>query len=101
MKKVLIATETLNRAAECLRCIAHPNRLKILNILESEPHCVQDITDALGVSQSVTSDHLRLLEAKGILKSERKGRRVYYSLAIPQLLTILTCIRQNDFERKL
>lgn len=73
-------------------------RIKILNFLEDEPRTVSDIINFCGLPQSVTSDHLRLMSSKGILKSEKVGRNVYYSLVMRELVTILDCIRNNDFK---
>ncbi len=101
MKSIeIISNENLEAASECLKCIAHPKRLSILNILEAGEHSVSEIVNLLKISQSLTSDHLRLMEAKGILKSRKEGRRVYYAIAIDELKDILNCIRSKKLKRR-
>lgn len=95
----MINDEALDMASECLKTIAHPKRLRILNFLEEGKQGVTEIVSVIETSQSVASDHLRLMEARGILKSEKEGRRVFYSLAIPEMVTILNCIRNNKLKR--
>ncbi|MBI4006536.1 MAG: winged helix-turn-helix transcriptional regulator [Gammaproteobacteria bacterium] len=89
----LMPLEFLRTAAECLKCVAHPHRLRIIEILFRGKFSVDDIASMCELSQPATSGHLRLMEAKGLLRSERNGRVVYYSVAEPQLKGILDCVR--------
>lgn len=100
-KNMLISDKILETAAECLKCIAHPHRLKILDILEQGEFTVNEIVELLNISQSVTSDHLRLMHAKGILSSSRKGRNVYYKIAMPEITNILHCVRSKNLTRSI
>lgn len=89
----LMPLEFLKMAAECLKCVAHPHRLRIIEILFRGKFPVDDIAGMCELSQPATSGHLRLMEAKGLLKSERHGRVVYYTVAEPQLKGIIDCVR--------
>lgn len=89
----LMPLEYLKDAAECLKCIAHPQRIRIIEILLQGNFSVEEIAALCELSQPATSGHLRLMEAKGLLTSERSGRTVYYSVAEPHLKGILDCIR--------
>ena len=89
----LMPLEHLKTAAECLKCAAHPHRLRIIEILFQGHFSVEEIARLCELSQPATSGHLRLMEAKGLLKSERVGRTVYYSVAETHLKGILDCIR--------
>jgi ArsR family transcriptional regulator, zinc-responsive transcriptional repressor len=82
----------LREAAEYLKCTAHPHRLRIIEILLQGNFSVDEIARLCELSQPATSGHLRLMEAKGLLKSERAGRVVYYSIVAPQLKGIINCI---------
>jgi DNA-binding transcriptional ArsR family regulator len=93
----LMPLDHLKNAAECLKCAAHPHRLRIIEILFQGKFTVDDIANLCELSQPATSGHLRLMEAKGLLKSERFGRTVYYSVAEPHLKGIIGCIR-NRFQ---
>jgi DNA-binding transcriptional ArsR family regulator len=82
-------------AAECLKVLAHPARLKIVSFLKSGGSTVGEIATHLGVQSHVTSEHLRLMHRCGFLKSERSGRSITYSIKEPHLLKILNCIEER------
>ncbi|REE81570.1 ArsR family transcriptional regulator [Paenibacillus taihuensis] len=66
--------------AEDFKLLGDKTRLNILALLRVKEMCVCDIVEQLDVSQSSTSQHLRKLKAAGIVKEERRGQWVYYSL---------------------
>lgn len=79
-------------AAECLRTLAHPVRLRIVQLLLHGRYTVGEIAEDCGVPDNVTSEHLRLLQRCGFLESERDGRFVYYQVAEPHLKQLMACI---------
>lgn len=86
----------LTHAAECLRILAHPNRLQIVQmLLTGKKYSVNEIAEACELAQPTTSDHLRLMQRCGFLASERDGRTVYYSIVEPHLKDIMNCIRKR------
>ena len=98
-KPIAMDSEALHEAAECLRILAHPHRLKIVQLLLSgQRYTVNELADACGLPQPSTSDHLRLMQRCGFLSSQREGRMVYYEIAEPHLQDIMNCI-QNRFGR--
>jgi len=89
--------EKINRVAEILKTIGHPVRLEILEVLEAEePLAVSEIQDRIGIltEQSLLSHHLIKLKDKGLLRSEKRGMNVYYSLEDRNLLHIFDCMEQ-------
>lgn len=68
-------------AANVLRSIGSPYRLMILCLLVEREKTVTEICDAIGARQSLTSQHLTRLRLDGLVKAERRGHFVYYSLA--------------------
>jgi DNA-binding transcriptional ArsR family regulator len=90
----LLSEEILDKAAECLRVIAHPTRLRIVDILMQGEYAVGEIAEMCETPPSQTSEHLRLLKGQGLLDSERRARSVYYKIADPRLPAMLTCIRR-------
>lgn len=96
----LMPLEQLKNAAECLKCASHPHRLRIIEILFQGKFTVDDIAGLCELSQPATSGHLRLMEAKGLLKSTRYGRTVYYSVAEPHLKGIIDCIRDHFLDQQ-
>lgn len=67
-------------AAELLRALAHPVRLRIVDLLEGGELCVKRLEQLLGVSQSSVSQHLSRLRYAGLIESERRGHLVCYRL---------------------
>jgi DNA-binding transcriptional ArsR family regulator len=88
--------DSLTEAAECLRILAHPNRLQIVQLLlTGKKYSVNDIADSCELAQPVTSDHLRLMQRCGFLGSVREGRTVYYSITEPHLKDVMDCIQKR------
>lgn len=86
----------LSDAAECLRILAHPHRLQIVQmLLTGKKYAVNDIAEACELAQPTTSDHLRLMQRCGFLDNVRDGRTVYYSIAEPHLKDIMNCIQKR------
>lgn len=55
-------------------------RLRIIDLLVEREHCVQDIADELGASQSAISHQLKLLRDLHVVKTRKDGKQVFYSL---------------------
>ena len=55
-------------------------RIRIVRALQRRSLCVTEITSQLGISQEATSQHLRVLRDAGIVKFQKRGFHVYYSL---------------------
>lgn len=90
----------LCEAADCLKTLAHPSRLQIVQLLLSgKQYSVNEIAEQCELSQPATSDHLRLMQRCGFLTSVRDGRSVYYEIEELQLRDIMTCL-QNRFGQK-
>ncbi len=80
---------TLTAAGDLLRALAAPVRIAIvLQLLESD-RCVHDLVDALGVTQPLISQHLRVLKSAGVVQGDRQGREVVYSLVDDHLAHIV------------
>jgi len=88
--------DALTMAAECLKALAHPHRLQIVQLLLSGKQLsVNDIAEHCELNQPTTSDHLRLMQRCGFLESQRDGRTVYYSVSEPHLGDIMACIQSR------
>jgi ArsR family transcriptional regulator len=72
--------------AQFCRSIASPKRLHILDSLRRGPMTVTQLSEALGVSASNISQHIAILRQNGIIRGERQGTTVLYSLAHPELM---------------
>ena len=95
-KKVqLLKMDTLGMAAECLKVMAHPVRLRIVEILMQGEFPVHEIAELCEVPPPQACEHLRLLQGHGLLGSERRGRIVYYRIQSPRLPSLIQCIRKT------
>ncbi|WP_375462921.1 ArsR/SmtB family transcription factor [uncultured Methylobacterium sp.] len=75
-----LSQEQVRDVAEVFRLLGEPNRLRIVLACLDEPQGVGGITEALGLSQSLTSHHLRLLRTARLLRAARQGRHVAYAI---------------------
>jgi DNA-binding transcriptional ArsR family regulator len=80
------------QAAECLKTLSHPVRLRMVQLLLHGRYTVGELAEDCGVPDNVASEHLRLMQRCGFFTSEREGRRVYYQVAEPHLQNIMDCI---------
>ena len=88
-----LSVEMLGRMAQILRLLAHPDRLRIIEILENGAVPVHGVVDVLGLPQAATSQHLNQMKRVGLVGAERRGKEVWYTIADPRSLSILNCIR--------
>lgn len=79
-------------AAECLKTLAHPVRLRIVQLLLHGRYTVGELAEDCEIPDNVASEHLRLLQRCGFLNNEREGRRVYYQVAEPHLEQLMNCV---------
>ena len=75
------------RAAAVFQALSDEKRLRVVSLLGSGEHCVCELTEALGVGQSLLSFHLKTLKEARLVTDRREGRWVYYSLA-PEALAL-------------
>ena len=91
----LLPMDLLEGATECLKVMAHPVRLRIVDILMQGKFPVHEIARLCELPTHQTSEHLRLLQGRGLLASQCRGRAVYYRVANPRLPALLACIRST------
>jgi len=91
----------LELSAEVFKAIGHPMRLAMLERLRSQPWCVCDLAQSLGLNKSIASKHLSQLYDVGLLEVEKKGVQVIYSLAAPCLVDMAQCAYPTFVEQKL
>ncbi|MGH3832400.1 MAG: ArsR/SmtB family transcription factor [Pseudonocardiaceae bacterium] len=80
---------TLVAAGELLRALSAPVRIAIVLQLRDSERCVHELVDALGVTQPLISQHLRVLKSAGVVDGERHGREVVYRLVDEHLSHIV------------
>jgi DNA-binding transcriptional ArsR family regulator len=88
----LTPLDALGQAADCLRTLAHPHRLRIVQLLLRGRYMVGELAAACEIPSHMASEHLRLMQRCGFLTATREGRRTYYTIAEPHLASIMSCI---------
>jgi len=90
--RTLTDLEALGQAAECLKTLAHPHRLRMVQLLLHGRYTVGELAEACGIPSHMASEHLRLMQRCGFMTSEKDGRKAYYQIAEPHLANIMACI---------
>ena len=82
-------------AADMIRVLGHPVRLRIVEALERGECCVSELQDTVGQSQATVSQQLARMRAAGIVTCRRDGPNMRYTVADRRVLRILDCIRST------
>lgn len=91
--KVNINNEKLQVSSEILRALAHPLRMKILEFIDKNKTInVNKIYNTLKLEQSITSQHLKILRAAGIVQTHRDGKFIHYTLDYAKLANAVKAI---------
>jgi DNA-binding transcriptional ArsR family regulator len=86
--------------AEFFRALAHPVRIRILEVLGAGEHSVRQLQQVLELEQPVVSQQLAVLRGKNIVRATKVGTTVRYALAdrlITKLLEVARDIFNNQF----
>ena len=94
-RRRLVPLEKLDEASECLRTLAHPHRLRMVEMTLDREAPVGELAEACGIEPAQASGHLRLMKDRGLMRARREGRNIYYTVAEPGLRGILDCIRHR------
>jgi len=87
--------KALEQAAECLRTLAHPHRLRIVQMLLQSDYTVGQLAEACEIAPHMASEHLRKMQHCGFLDSEKDGQRRYYKVVEPHLAKLLACVEER------
>jgi len=87
-------SEVFRLQADLCKSLADPKRLMIIHHLRDGPRSVGELAEAIGSKQSNTSQHLGVLRKASVVRAERQGNTVRYSLAIPGIATACDLVRE-------
>jgi len=90
----LTSLEALAQAVECLKILAHPHRLRMIQMLLRR-YTVGELAEACGIPSHMASEHLRLMQRSGLLVGKKEGRKAYYEIAEPHLANIMVCVEER------
>lgn len=85
----------LAQAAECLRTLAHPLRLRLLQLLLQDDYPVGALAEACNIPSHIASEHLGKMRDRRLLRAERRGRQTFYKITDPYLQSIMDCIEKR------
>ena len=84
---------SLARAASLLKIMSHPARLQILYFIESSEETVTAIQRHVGLTQAMTSQHLKILREAGFIQRRRQGTSIFYRITADPGKKLLECAR--------
>jgi DNA-binding transcriptional ArsR family regulator len=88
--------EVFDRIAERLRILAHPHRLRMVEMLLAGKYSVGELAESCSIPSHMASEHLRLMQHCGLLGSEKEGRYTFYRIAEPNLQRLLLCLKDQQ-----
>jgi ArsR family transcriptional regulator len=80
--------------ADFFKALAHPVRVRLLEVLRGGERSVQDLQAALGLDQSTVSQHLAVLRAKHVVGPRKEGTTVRYAVRDPLVGELLDVARR-------
>ncbi|MBN2242260.1 MAG: winged helix-turn-helix transcriptional regulator [Acidobacteria bacterium] len=78
--------------ARIIKALGHPSRVHMVEALSRGERCVCELTEMVGADVSTVSKHLSVLKNAGIVKDEKRGSQVFYSLRVPCILDFFGCV---------
>jgi DNA-binding transcriptional ArsR family regulator len=89
-----MAGELQTFKAQFFRALAHPTRIRMLEILVRGGHTVQQLQEALMLDQPIVSQQLAVLRNQGIVSAQKEGLSVRYTLRDPLVGELLDLARR-------
>jgi ArsR family transcriptional regulator len=89
-----MAGELQTFKAQFFRALAHPTRIRMLEILVRGGHTVQELQEALMLDQPIVSQQLAVLRNQGIVSAQKEGLSVRYTLRDPLVGELLDLARR-------
>jgi len=93
--EALMDDDTVSFSVTLFHALAHPTRLRMVELLTKRENTVNGIAEALGLLQPNTSQHLAILSRAGVVKATREGSTNCYALRGPRIAQILRLV--NEF----
>ncbi|MEM6323530.1 MAG: metalloregulator ArsR/SmtB family transcription factor [Pseudomonadota bacterium] len=97
MTRTDLHIDQTSELASTFGLLADPTRLSIVIACMEQKRSAGEIAETLGSSASLTSHHLRLLRSARILKSERRGKQIFYTMADDCVRRVLEIMIEHVF----
>jgi ArsR family transcriptional regulator len=85
---------SIQRKSEIFKALGHPTRLRIVEKLADGEQCVCDCLEMFDIDISTLSRHLSVLKNAGIIRDERRGKNIFYSLTCPCIVSMFECMEE-------
>ena len=82
-------TTVLYDLSDFFKLMGDSTRIQLLWALEENEMCVGDLTELLGMTKSAVSHQLKILRSAKLVKAEKRGKNVFYSLSDHHVKTVL------------
>lgn len=86
--------------AHMFKALAHPIRMLMLERMRVRPWCVCELAEEVGITKSAASKHLSQLRDAGLIRDEKRGTLVEYSLTAPCVLDLAACAENTVLENR-
>jgi len=84
-----LSHDKLRRSSNIFRALAHPLRMRMVGIIWNQTSiCVNEIFEAMGIEQSLASQHLRILRQAQLVTTHRQGKFIYYTVDQDKMLSV-------------
>jgi ArsR family transcriptional regulator len=99
MPRKQLSDEALDLVAQRFKALSEPLRLKLIMVLMDGPRNVGELVERVAATQANVSRHLQTLSEAGILKRDKKGLHVYYSISDPSVFKLcdMVCGSLEEF----
>jgi DNA-binding transcriptional ArsR family regulator len=89
-----VSTPLYHAKAEFFKALAHPARIRVLELLSEREHAVSEMLPQVGIEPAHLSQQLSVLRRLNLVVTRREGSTVYYSLVSPQVAELLAVARR-------
>jgi ArsR family transcriptional regulator len=80
--------------AEFFKTLAHPARIRVLELLSEREHAVSEMLPEVGIEAAHLSQQLAVLRRANLVVSRKEGSTVYYALTSPDVADLLAVARK-------
>ncbi|MFH1066565.1 MAG: metalloregulator ArsR/SmtB family transcription factor [bacterium] len=88
--------KNIRQLASMFKALGHPSRLAATRALAKGERCVCELKKVIGADMSTVSNHLAILRNAGLVKDEKRGLQVFYSLKRPCMTHVLACFQKAE-----
>lgn len=99
LKSQLICDEEIYDISDFFKVFGDSTRLKILWTLDGNKLSVNDLCNVVGITKSAASHQLNILKDNKLVKFERSGKNIFYSLEDEHVSLIIETARQHLWEK--